>query len=143
MSQDFTLLCNQNIFVTFSEVTSENTSSMAEMALPVLFMGRGAWQKLAEPAALEGFIVKSGEFTLLTWALIISSAFVVFSLSLSSYLLFDHLSSYNVPEVRLRIFTILNLKFCSTGSMGFVESTSRNELFSCSFDAIKSLARVR
>ena len=84
---------------------------MAEMALPVVFMGRGAWQRLAEPAGLEWYFVKAGEFTLLTWAIIISSAFVVFSLSLSSYLLFDHLSGYNVPAVRLRILTNLNLKF--------------------------------
>ncbi|KAG0620925.1 hypothetical protein M758_4G255400 [Ceratodon purpureus] len=71
---------------------------MADMASPVVFMGRGAWQNLAEPAALESFIFKSGEFTLFTWALIISSVFVLFGLSLSSYLLLEHLSGYNVPE---------------------------------------------
>lgn len=76
---------------------------MADMASPVVFMGRGAWQNLAEPAALESFIFKSGEFTLFTWALIISSVFVLFGLSLSSYLLLEHLSGYNVPEVRLGI----------------------------------------
>ena len=86
---------------------------MADIAQPVVFMGRGAWQNLAEPAALESFIVKSGEFTLLTWALIISSAFVVFGLSLSTYLLFEHLSGYNVPEVRLGILISSNLKYKS------------------------------
>jgi len=74
---------------------------MTDMGLPVVIMGRGAWQKFAEPEMLESFIVKSGELSLLKWALIISSVFVVFSLSLSMYLLFDHLSGYNKPEVRL------------------------------------------
>lgn len=81
---------------------------MADMGLPVVIMGRGPWQKLAaEPAALQSFLAKSGELTLLTWAIIIASAFVVFGLSLSFYLLFEHLSGYNEPKVRLRIVTSL------------------------------------
>ncbi|KAG0629624.1 hypothetical protein M758_1G117400 [Ceratodon purpureus] len=72
---------------------------MADKGIPVLLMGRGAWQKLAEPAVVESFIAKFGsELSLLTWALIISSVFVVFGLSLSIYLLFDHLSGYNKPS---------------------------------------------
>lgn len=81
------------------------------MDLPVVIMGRGAWQKLAEPATIESFIVNSGELSLLRWALIIASVFVVFGLSLSIYLLFDHLSSYNKPEVRLYAPRTVNLNF--------------------------------
>lgn len=74
---------------------------MAEKGRPVVIMGRGAWQQLlAEPAVVEGFIgIFGSELSLLTWALIISSVFVVFGLSLSIYLLFDHLSGYNKPSV--------------------------------------------
>lgn len=71
---------------------------MADLGLRVLFTGKEVWQQLAEPSALEKFITESKEFTLFKWALIIASVFVLFALCLSSYLLFDHLSSYNVPE---------------------------------------------
>ena len=75
---------------------------MADNGLPVVIMGRGAWQELAlDPADVESFIVKFGsELSLLTWALIISSVFVLFGLCLSFFLLFDHLSGYNKPQVR-------------------------------------------
>jgi hypothetical protein len=38
-------------------------------------------------------------YTLPLWATIIAGIFVVVSLSLSLYLLFNHLSAYNNPEV--------------------------------------------
>lgn len=72
---------------------------MSDMGLPVLIMGRKAWLKLAEPTMIESFALKSGELSLLTWALMISAAFVMFGLCLSSYLLFHHLSGYNKPTV--------------------------------------------
>lgn len=34
-----------------------------------------------------------------TWAVVVAGIFVLFSLSLSAFLLFDHLSTYNDPEV--------------------------------------------
>lgn len=79
-------------------INIEKIASMADLGLRVLFTGKEVWQQLAEPSALEKFITESKEFTLFKWALIIASVFVLFALCLSSYLLFDHLSSYNVPE---------------------------------------------
>ena len=80
-----------------AEIFHLKIHSMADIGIPYVIMGRGAWQKAADPEALETFILKMGIFTLLTWALIISAAFVLFGLSLSFYLLFDHLSGYNKP----------------------------------------------
>lgn len=53
---------------------------------------------VADPAALQSFPSKFGEMTLIIWAIAIASAFVIFSLSLSFYLLFEHLSGYNEPK---------------------------------------------
>ena len=39
------------------------------------------------------------ETTVYTWAMLVAGVFVLFSLSLSTFLLFDHLSTYNDPEV--------------------------------------------
>jgi ABC-type dipeptide/oligopeptide/nickel transport system permease subunit len=35
-----------------------------------------------------------------TWAILISGFFMLLSVSLSMYLIFEHLSAYNNPEVR-------------------------------------------
>ena len=43
---------------------------------------------------------------MLTWALIILAAFVLFGLSLSFYQLFDHLSGYNKPEVGIDFLSL-------------------------------------
>lgn len=96
-----------------AEIVHFKIHSMADIGIPYVIMGRGAWQKVANPEALETVILKMGTFTLLTWALIISAAFVLFGLSLSFYLLFDHLSGYNKPEVRIDVLSInLALLFC-------------------------------
>jgi hypothetical protein len=39
------------------------------------------------------------QYTAPTWATLVAGFFVVLSLSLSLYLIFDHLSTYNSPEV--------------------------------------------
>jgi hypothetical protein len=39
------------------------------------------------------------QYTAPTWATLVAGFFVVLSLSLSLYLIFDHLSTYNNPEV--------------------------------------------
>jgi hypothetical protein len=44
-----------------------------------------------------------------TWALLVAGVFVLFSLSLSTFLLFDHLSTYNDPEVRICSYGIFVL----------------------------------
>ena len=89
-----------------AEIVHLKIHRMADVGIPYVIMGRGAWQKAADPEALETFMLKMGTFTLLTWALIISAAFVLFGLSLSFYLLFDHLSGYNKPEVGIDFLSI-------------------------------------
>lgn len=69
---------------------------MADIGPPFVIMGRFVWPKLAEPAALQSF--GAADLTLITWAIIIASVFVVFGLCLSFYLLFEHLSGYNEPK---------------------------------------------
>ena len=68
------------------------------MGLPLVMMGRGEWQQ-GVPEMLEKTMSQTGAATMLLWAVIISSAFVLFALSLSFYLLFEHLSGYNEPKV--------------------------------------------
>lgn len=70
---------------------------MGDIGPPVVLMGRFIWERVAEPAALQSFV--AGDLTLITWAIIIASVFVVFGLCLSFYLLFEHLSGYNEPKV--------------------------------------------
>ena len=51
-----------------------------------------------------------------TWASLVAGVFVLISLSLSMYLLFEHLSSYKNPEVLLHHnynFIVLSLDICS------------------------------
>lgn len=40
------------------------------------------------------------EQSAINWPVVIAGIFVLFSLSLSTFLLFDHLSTYNDPEVK-------------------------------------------
>jgi hypothetical protein len=56
------------------------------------------------------------------WATIIAGVFVIISLSLSIYLLFNHLSAYKNPEVvnYLSMFELLEL--CLTWSFVFTRS---------------------
>lgn len=89
-----------------AEIFHLKIHSMADIGIPYVIMGRGAWQKAADPEALKTFIFKMGTFTLLTCSLIISAAFVLFGLSLSFYLLFDRLSGYNKPEVGIHFLSI-------------------------------------
>lgn len=44
-------------------------------------------------------VALGSETTVHTWAVVVAGVFVLFSLSLSTFLLFDHLSTYNDPEV--------------------------------------------
>lgn len=51
-----------------------------------------------------------------TWASLVAGVFVLITLSLSMYLLFEHLSSYKNPEVLLHHnynFIVLSLDICS------------------------------
>lgn len=91
---------------------------MAEVGLPMVLMGRGAWQKLAEPNRIGDLMFEMGDITLYAWSLIISGAFVLFGLCLSCYLLFDHLSGYNNPKVRL--LSRWNKSYCSSYSLSTV-----------------------
>ena len=81
------------------------------MGLPLVMMGRGEWQQ-GVPEILEKAIAQTGAATMLLWAVIISSAFVLFALCLSFYLLFEHLSGYNEPKVL--ISSNLNAALSST-----------------------------
>ena len=117
---------------------------MADIGIPFVIMGRGAWQKAADPEALETFILKMGTFTLLTWALIISAAFVLFGLSLSFYLLFDHLSGYNKPEVGIDLLSIkmtLNFRVACQYHVHFIHDMLQGQLKKIFFSNIKCKIR--
>jgi len=53
--------------------------------------------KLYEVAAAA--VTLGSETSVYTWAVVVAGFFVLFSLSLSTFLLFEHLSTYNDPEV--------------------------------------------
>lgn len=86
------------------------------MGLPLIMMGRGEWQQ-GVPEMLEKAMSQTGAATMLLWAVIISSAFVLFALSLSFYLLFEHLSGYNEPKVLIpsNLNAALSSTICHNG----------------------------
>jgi hypothetical protein len=50
---------------------------------------------------LELLMPLTAQYTAPAWATIVAGFFVLLALSLSMYLIFDHLSAYNNPEVLL------------------------------------------
>lgn len=51
------------------------------------------------PEVATAAVAVGGETSVHTWAVVVALVFVLFSLSLSTFLLFEHLSTYNDPEV--------------------------------------------
>lgn len=98
-------------FLSQKNPNKSNSKTFEDMGLPLVMMGRGEWQQ-GVPEMLEKAMSQTGAATMLLWAVIISSAFVLFALSLSFYLLFEHLSGYNEPKVL--ISSNLNAALSST-----------------------------
>lgn len=59
-----------------------------------------------------------------TWSVVVAGVFVLFSLSLSTFLLFEHLSTYNDPEVcpflLFDVFDVFVAQALSAGAPCFV-----------------------
>lgn len=55
--------------------------------------------KLLYEVANAAAVALGAETKVHTWAVVVAGVFVLFSLSLSTLLLFEHLSTYNDPEV--------------------------------------------
>lgn len=54
----------------------------------------------------------SSEYTAPTWAVIIAGTFVILTLCLSLYLLFEHLSAYKIPEEQKFLIGVILMVPC-------------------------------
>ncbi len=67
----------------------------------LLLVVEGFW-KLESLTKMAGPMLPLGDHVSMhSWVLITAACFVVFTIVLSSYLLFQHLSTYNGPEVSI------------------------------------------